>query len=68
MGISNQFLNLFLQEELLCSALGIQPHADFANPVPSEQQLEEFEVYIKEKSDEKVRHLWISFYNTTYDR
>jgi len=52
---------LCLQEYLLCNDLGIQPQADFANQVPSEQQLNDFEVYVKEKSDEKVRHLWLSF-------
>jgi hypothetical protein len=43
-----------MQEELLCNALGIQPQADFAHQVPSEQQLDEYELYIKEKNDEKV--------------
>ncbi|PNF26068.1 hypothetical protein B7P43_G06395 [Cryptotermes secundus] len=43
------------KEELLCNALGIQPHADFAHQVPSEQQLVEFELYIKKKIDEKER-------------
>jgi hypothetical protein len=57
----SQFLKLCLQEYLLCNDLGIQPQADFANQVPSEQQLNDFEVYVKEKSDEKVRHLWLSF-------
>jgi hypothetical protein len=52
---------LFLQEDLLCNALGIQPQADFANQIPSEQQLNEYEVYVKEKSDEKVRNFWLSF-------
>jgi len=41
--------------------LGIQPQADFANQIPTEKQLHDFEVYVKEKSDEKVRHLWLSF-------
>lgn len=57
----SQFLKLCLQEDLLCNDLGIQPQADFANQVPSEQQLNDFEVYVKEKSDEKVRHLWLGF-------
>ena len=61
MGSLRQFLKLLLQEDLLCNALGIQPQADFANQVPSEQQLNDFEVYVKEKCDEKVRHLWLSF-------
>jgi hypothetical protein len=52
---------LCLQEDLLCNDLGIQPQADFANQVPSEKQLNDFEVYVKEKSDEKVRYLWLSF-------
>jgi hypothetical protein len=52
---------LYLQEILLCNDLGIQPQADFSDQVPSEQQLNDFEVYVKEKSDEKVRHLWLSF-------
>lgn len=43
------------KEDLLCNALGIQPQADFANQIPSEQQLNEYEVYVKEKSDEKER-------------
>lgn len=57
MGTSNQFFKLFLQEECLCNDLGIQPLGKFANPVPSEQLLDEFEAYIKEKSNENVRHL-----------
>jgi len=57
----SQFLKLCLQEDLLCSDLGIHPQADFANQVPSEKQLNDFEVYVKEKSDEKLRHLWLSF-------
>jgi hypothetical protein len=36
---------------LLCNDLGIPPQADFPNQVPSEQQLNDFEVYVKEKSD-----------------
>jgi len=52
---------LCLQEDLLCNDLGIQPQADFADQVPSEQQLDDFEVYVKEKSDEKVRHLLLKF-------
>jgi hypothetical protein len=54
MSILSQLLKLFMQEELLCNALGIQQQADFAHQVPSEQQLDEFELYIKEKNDEKV--------------
>lgn len=34
--------------------MGIQPQADFANQFPSEQ-LDDFEVNIKEKNDEKQR-------------
>jgi hypothetical protein len=52
-----------MQEELLCNALGIQPHADFAHQVPNEQQLDAYELYIKEKNDEKVSTVSISFYN-----
>ena len=55
----SQFLKLCLQEDVVCNDLGIQPRAAFANEVPSEQQLNDFEVYVKEKSDEKVRHLWL---------
>ena len=54
----SKFLKLCLQEDVVCNDLGI-PRADFANQVPSEQQLNDFEVYVKEKSDEKVRHLWL---------
>jgi hypothetical protein len=54
---------LFIQEELLCNALGIQLQADFVHQVPSEQQLDEFEVYIKERNDEKVSTVWLSIYN-----
>jgi hypothetical protein len=60
LGILSQFLELLLQEDLLCNALGIQPQAPFANQVPSEQQLSEFELYIKEKSDEKVINFGLS--------
>jgi hypothetical protein len=64
MGILSQLLKLFfIQEELVCNALGIQPKADFAHKVPSEQQLDEFELYIKEKNDEKVSTLWQSMHN-----
>jgi hypothetical protein len=31
------------------------------NKFPSEQQLNDFEVHVKEKSDEKVRHFWLNF-------
>jgi hypothetical protein len=55
----SQFLKLFLQADLLCNDLGIQPQGDFENQVPSEQQLNDFEVYVKEKSDEKVRYFWL---------
>jgi hypothetical protein len=55
-----------MQEELLCSALGIQPQADFAHQVPSEQQLDEYESYIKEKNDEKVSTVSLSIYNIRY--
>lgn len=58
MGILSQLVKLFIQEELLCNALGIQPHADFAHQVPSEQQLVEFELYIKKKTEEKVSTVW----------
>jgi hypothetical protein len=57
----SQCLKLCLQEVLLCNDLGIQPQADFANQVPSEQQLNDFEVYVKEKNGEKVRHLCLTF-------
>jgi protein regulator of cytokinesis 1 len=43
------------KEDLLCNDLGIQPQADFANQIPTEKQLHDFEVYVKEKSDEKER-------------
>lgn len=66
MGILSQLLKLFIQEELLCNALGIQPKADFAHQVPSEQQLDEFELYIKEKNDEKVSTVWQSICNIGY--
>jgi hypothetical protein len=42
------------KEEHVCNALGIHPHGDFPNPVPS-AQLDEFEVYIDDKSDENDR-------------
>jgi hypothetical protein len=54
---------LFVQEKLLCNALGIQPRPDFVNEVPSEKQLDDFELYIKEKNDEKVSVFWLSMYN-----
>jgi hypothetical protein len=65
--ILSQLLKLFfIQEELLCNALGIQPKVDFAHKVPSEERLDEFEVYIKEKNDEKVSTVWQSIYNIDY--
>jgi hypothetical protein len=57
---------LFVQEELLCDALGIKPRAEFANQVPSEEHLNEFEAYIEKKNDEKVRNFWLSIYSTSY--
>jgi protein regulator of cytokinesis 1 len=51
----NRLAELKSKEDLLCNDLEIQPQADFANQVPSEQELNDFEVYVKEKSDEKER-------------
>jgi hypothetical protein len=38
----------------------MQPQADFGDELPSEQQLDKFEVYIKEKNDEKVNYFLLS--------
>jgi hypothetical protein len=47
----NRLAELKSKADLLCNDLGIQPQADFPNQVPSEQQFNDFEVYVKEKSD-----------------
>jgi hypothetical protein len=57
----NQFLKLFLQADLLCNELGIEPKANVVNQVPSEEEIDDYEVYVKEISDEKVRNFWLSF-------
>jgi hypothetical protein len=31
------------------------------NQVPSQEELDDYEVYVKEISDEKVRYFWLSF-------
>jgi protein regulator of cytokinesis 1 len=45
------------KEGLLCDALGMQSQANFGNELPSEQQLDEFEAYIKDKHLEKEQLL-----------
>ncbi|XP_069677765.1 protein regulator of cytokinesis 1-like isoform X3 [Periplaneta americana] len=47
------------RERVICDTLDIQPSQDFANKVPTEQQLEEFEAYINEKNEEKARLLQV---------